>query len=167
MLLALACAQSYAATSEVICDRALRHDVSLEVPTTALTVDVVDHGTSDSILDENANRENAETFRDTSGFAVPGSQRDAIILKRIFNEVEPTEERADDANVSENRIRFRRTQRDDVTADLNNSDIESADDTSDPAREAESSVPDINAHLPGVSLDETLRYRREMYRTDI
>lgn len=187
LLLAIVCGQTYAATSDTICDRSTRQNLSLEIPANTLTVDVVDRGSADKLRIQGGALEKVDTFRDTSSFAAPDTARDAIILKRIFNEIGPddrlvndridelvTEDQMSDDLIDdlvdkkgEDRIHFRRALRDDVTVDLGR-DIESTDDNVESAQdEADNNVPDINAHLPGVSLDESLRYRREMYRTDI
>jgi hypothetical protein len=164
LVLVACCLPSLAVATDIRCQRS----TSLEVPTERLTVEVVDlvrdttAEVDDTDLTQEFNHESAPSTPDLSSRA-----RSMAILREIFGE--PVTD--DDA----------------LDVELAVPPVVAEDETPDPGAlrrpaagvpnhaspspdmsvEDGRALPNTDARLPGASEQETLRYRSQMYRTDI
>ena len=157
LLLGLYCGPLFAATS-VPCDKAADQPRVLEVraldiTTPDLTISVIEHGlTAPTIVVEAKVSEQRLTQR----FSAPAmAPRANTILKQIFDESYSAAE-LDELQPA-------------TTSDAKSiAELALPATPNEPAMEGdEAELPALDADLPGVSEDETLRYRRQMFRTDI
>ena len=129
--------------AETRCDQSV---LSVDMPDeshSGLAIDVVDHGParSSGVIEQ-------DPADDASGPQVE------ILLRRIFDEPQL---RPVDADESENV--------EEMTAPLAVDQVETVEEAAKKANSDESS--NTSADLPGVSADDLLRFKRQMYRTDI
>ncbi len=156
LLLSFYCAPLLAATS-LPCDKAAKQPDTLEVrkldiTNPDLTIAVTDHGLSPSVVIESIASEQRLARR----FSTPAiAPRANAILKQIFDESYSAAEL-------------------DELQPATASDAKSIAELAPPPAPAEpaaesddAELPALDADLPGVSEEETLRYRRQMFRTDI
>ena len=151
------CTQAAASSTDIICDQTSRHPVSLDIPVNELTVNTVDHGAANTISSSESALENSDDQIDPAV-----TPRVAAVLRQIFDESlarQPLKDRLHTPTID--------NLQDLVESVPLQEDAEGSVRSSGKITVADSSAPDINAHLPGVEEEQTIRYRREMYRTDI
>lgn len=151
MLLTAYCAPLLAATG-IDCDRtdALSDPMDLAQP--ELIVSVTEHGATSPMSEP---REE-DRLRRPSASTLSLAPQAETILRRIFDESYSATELDELEPASATGAKS--------IAELTDSTdtVDSAGDDSD-----DSDVPPLDADLPGMSDDETIRYRRQMFRTDI
>ena len=152
LLLSLCCAPVSAATGvDVLCDRASNPLESLDIQPGQLAIDVVDHGVAPALPKAliETESEGGEPPESDARFA----PRADTILRRIFDE-SYAESELDDLKPA-------------MTPDAK-SIVELTVPADEEASDAEGiEAPALDAELPGVPEEELLRYRRQMFRTDI
>lgn len=150
------CAQAAASSTDIICDQTSRHSVSLDIPVNELTVNTVDHGAANTISTD-------ESLLDSRDQIDPSvTPRVAAVLRQIFDESlaqRPLKDRLNSPAIE--------SLQDLVESLPVRDEPETAAPAAGDMAEADSSAPDVNARLPGVEDEQSIRYRREMYRTDI
>ena len=156
LLLAFCCAPVLAATS-LPCDEAADRPRSLEVRALDmadpdLTISVTDHGITTTIVVQPAGDEIRKPQRIVDRSIAP---RANTILRQIFDESYSASELDELRPASAPEAK-------------SIAELTMPDDRAEPAADgSDSELPSLDADLPGVSEDETLRYRRQMFRTDI
>lgn len=129
---------------DTLCDPSTAIVVSLEVPPAKLDIAVVDHGPANSVGAGGADAGQLRTLQPS----------DELILRRIFDE--PRVPASDDAEPAGG---------DSLNAPLAD---ENSSEREDPATSGDVTEDgETVTRLPGVSEDELLRFRRQMYRVDI
>lgn len=157
------CLPCLAVATEIRCQRA----TSLEVPTERLTVDVVDLVRDTASEDTDTDLTQVTHESDPPTPDLTSRARSLAILREIFGEP-VTDEDALDVGLAAPPVvagdedsdpgALRRP-----SAGMPDNDPSSPGANVDDGR----SVPNTDARLPGASEQETLRYRSQMYRTDI
>ncbi|MDJ0940635.1 MAG: hypothetical protein QNJ00_12820 [Woeseiaceae bacterium] len=152
LLLSLCCAPVSAASGvDVLCDRS-DPLASLDIQPGQLAIDIVDHGAAPAlpnVLIETESEGGEPPETDARSLA----PRADTILRRIFDE-SYAESELDDLKPA-------------MTPDAK-SIVELTVPIDEEAADAESvEAPALDAELPGVPEEELLRYRRQMFRTDI
>jgi hypothetical protein len=136
------------------CDQSVDSQQMPDVRNSNLTLEVVDHGPTESVT---PGRLSIDSAVEDGGNAIPSVDdrpRVETLLRRIFDEPQlRTRELAPAEEADERSAPF-------------------AVDKSENAEEKASTAPgddasDMAPRLPGVSGDELLRFKRQMYRTDI
>jgi hypothetical protein len=136
------------------CDQAAESLPLPEPGTDALTFEVVEYTVSDHDAPGRLSVDGSDESGGSGLETDPGPPRVETLLRRIFDE---TQLRAPDlAEADEPEERH---------APMVIDKPESVNSSSAAPDQAESAVP--GPHLPGVSHDEFLRFKRQMYRTDI
>jgi hypothetical protein len=156
MLLALYCAPVLAA-SGIDCDRATDRPKTLEIAAPDLTdpdltITVTDHSMTSEALDDTVN---IDVTAPSLALAPEMAPRADMILRRIFDESYSS------AELDELEPASATDAKSIAELALPPNSGQGSTDTSD------SELPSLDADLPGISEDETLRYRRQMFRTDI
>ena len=157
LLLSFFCAPLLAANS-LPCDKAADRPRSLEVrdldmSAPDLTISVTDHGIiTTTVVVQPSNDEVQGAQRITRPFIAPGAN---TILRQIFDESYSASELDELQPAS--------------ALDAKSiAELTMPGNASKPAADGnEADLPSLDADLPGISEDETLRYRRQMFRTDI
>ncbi len=160
-MLVVCCAPALAATGlDVLCDRSSDQPVSLVVSVEELTINVVDHGSANSMA---AGESAATEILPPSAVSVNPSVE--TILRQIFDESAPAGQESAEATAAGAANAVSLAELTAPTASDKSVELAGADDTGDVNSEESSSV--VNTQLQGVPDDQILRYRRQMYRTDI
>lgn len=139
---------SLAATgSDARCDQSMDTPPMSPAEGDSLSIQVMDHGTATAV-DELAAE---ETEADPAG----GSKgpRVEIMLRRIFDEARARQPDLSEPEIAEDR-----------SAPFA---VDKTDSKEEPAAALEAEPADSAAELPSFSADELLRYREQMFRTDI
>ena len=131
--------------AETRCDQSVRSADMPDTRASGLKIEVVDHGParSSGVIEEDPS--------DADDAAGPKVE---VLLRRIFDEPQL---RPVDAEESEDI--------DGVTAPLAVDQVETVEEAAKKANSDEATK--TSADLPGVSADDLLRFKRQMYRTDI
>ena len=152
LLLAVYCAPVLAA-SGVDCDRASARLNSLDISDPDLTIAVADHGMASEPIDDAVYV--VEGHERSLALAPEMAPRADTILRRIFDESYTS------AELDELQPASATDAKSIAELALPPSTGKASTDSND------ADLPSLDADLPGVSDDETLRYRRQMFRTDI
>jgi len=151
LLLGFCCVPVFAA-SGIDCDRATARPKSLDISNPDLTINVADHGMTSETIDDTSAIEPIERSRALAPEMAP---RADTILRRIFDESYSSAELDELEPAS-------------ATDAKSIAELALPSKSRDPSADAsDSDLPSLDADLPGISDDETLRYRRQMFRTDI
>ncbi len=134
-------------------DTEARCDQSLDTPPISpaedrrLAIQVINHGTATAAEALSGEETDAEPTDESTG------PRVEIMLRRIFDEAQARRPNLPEPGIKEDR-----------SAPLA---IDKTDGVEEPATALEAEPADSAAELPGLSADELLRYRQQMFRTDI
>jgi hypothetical protein len=136
-----------------------RSDQPLDAPPMSLPADrklpmpAIDHAAASGVTPDTPPRDDsaAEAASDTA--RAPTGPRVDIMLRRIFDEAQARQPRLQPPR-----------ENDDFTAPLA---VDKSETLEDPPDLLEADPADAAAELPGFGADELLRYRQQMYRTDI
>lgn len=144
---AWACPSLAATGSDARCDQSLDQPPMSPADSGDLAIQVIDHGTATATDDLAVE----ETGADPAG----GSKgpRVEVMLRRIFDEARARQPGLPQLEFAEDR-----------NAPLA---VDQADGIEEPAAVLEAEPAESATELPGFSADELLRYRRQMFRTDI
>lgn len=143
-----------ATSADTRCDQSAESPALPDVHPGNLTLEVVDHGTSESVAPGRISVESAIEPGGSSTPSVDDRPRVETLLRRIFDEPQL---RAPEAPETED-------------LDERNAPfvVEKPDKVEKPAAIVpEEEAGDVAPRLPGVSSDEALRFKQQMYRTDI
>ena len=151
LLLSVCCAPLLAATG-VDCDQAAALPDSIDISKPDLSVTTVAEHTVTSPMSE---PRDGEQLRRPSASTVSLAPRAETILRRIFDESYSSTDLDQLAPASATGAKS--------IAEL----TAPAEATESSNEEKDAELPALDADLPGMSEDETLRYRRQMFRTDI
>lgn len=136
------------------CDQSVASPQMTDVRSSNLTVEVVDHGATESVTPGQLSIDSAIEDGGTTIPSVDDRPRVETLLRRIFDEPQlRTPEIAPAEEVDERSAPFAVDKSDNGEE---KTPTGSGDDASD-----------IAPRLPGVSGDELLRFKQQMYRTDI
>lgn len=156
LLLAFYCAPVLAANT-LPCDEAADRPRTLEIHALDiadpdLTISVTDHGVTTTVVVQPAGDETRMPQRIVDRSIAP---RANTILRQIFDESYSASELDE----------LRPASAPDAKSIA---ELTMSDDRNEPAADGnDAELPALDADLPGISEDETLRYRRQMFRTDI
>lgn len=161
LLLALCCVPALAAGTNELCEEAAARALSLDVPVQELAIQIVDHGIANSVA---AGKSTAAASDELDSYApismVPQAE---TILREIFDESIPEDHEAakaapikspNAAPLAELTAPVLREKSQYIIADPE-------------VREGDRDAGESNTSVPGVTDEELLRYRRQMFRTDI
>ena len=153
--LGFAMSPALAATgADTRCDQSVDSPQMPDVRNSNLTIEVVDHGATESVAPGQLSIDRAREDGGTATPSVDDRPRVETLLRRIFDEPQlRTPELAPAEEAEERSAPF-------------------AVDKSENGEEKASTAPgddasDVAPRLPGVSGDELLRFKQQMYRTDI
>ena len=157
LLLALGTTTSpaLAATSaDTRCDQSAKSPALADVPRANLTLEVVDHGVSESVV---PGQTSVDSAIEPGGSSTPSTDerpRVETLLRRIFDEPQlRTPEIPETAESDERSAPFV---------------VDKPEKVEKPAASVpDAETSDVAPRLPGVSSDELLRFKQQMYRTDI
>ena len=150
LLLSAYCAPLLAA-SNVDCDKAGALPDSIHIAHPELNISVAEHGATAPMSEP---RE-VDRMRRPSASTVSIAPQAETILRRIFDESYAATELDELEPAS-------------ATGAKSIAELTDPEELAEPASETEEAEhPTLDADLPGISEDETLRYRRQMFRTDI
>ena len=136
-----------------------RSDPSMEIPPLSLSagreipVQVIDHGTAGLVDPESLPLDDAAAESSADAVETPGKARVEMMLRRIFDETRAREPRLQQPREDE-----------DFNAPLA---VEKAEPMESHPGVLETDPAEATAEFPGFGAGELLRYRQQMYRTDI
>ena len=142
------------AGAETRCDQSVDSPQLLNIPAENLTIKVVDHGAASSLAAGDSSVDDPIDDDDTAANPLDVRPRVEIMLRRIFDEPQlraPETPQTEDVDARHAPL----------TVDKSNNGEENA------ATVEGSDSNAVTTALPGVTGDDLVRFKRQMYRTDI
>ena len=129
------------AGAETRCDQSVDAPQLLNIPAEKLTIEVVDHGAASSLAAGDSSVDDPIDYNDTAANPLDVRPRVEIMLRRIFDEPQLRSPES--------------PQTEDVDARHAPLTVEGSDSNA------------VTTALPGIAGDDLVRFKRQMYRTDI